>query len=68
MAAVKETLVTLAVASDGTEREFGLAHAERILALPDGGGWRLSDKRFKVDSHGRIVRRKDASEGAAGKA
>ncbi|MGL5913122.1 MAG: hypothetical protein ACRCZB_03070 [Bacteroidales bacterium] len=38
---------------DTTEREFELCHAERLLRMPNNGGWHLpSDSEFELTEYG----------------
>lgn len=62
----KETRVTLEARGSGARRDFELAHAERILRLPRGGGWMLpGDSGFTFDTrHG--IRRSADKDGDQG--
>ena len=58
--------VTLETAS-GTQREFEINHAERILRAPENGGWKLPDNSpYKFDYYNGITKR--ANQGASEKA
>ena len=49
--------VTLETAS-GTQREFEINHAERILRSPENGGWRLPDNSpYQFDYYNGITKR-----------
>lgn len=49
--------VTLETAS-GTQREFEINHAERILRAPENGGWRLPDNSpYQFDYYNGITKR-----------
>lgn len=50
MAESKLTKVLLVVPDLGLKQEFEITHAERILRLPQTGGWRLpEDSKFIFD-------------------
>ena len=56
----KVTKVTLATINEGAEQQFGIDHAERILAIPNCG-WKLQDKEFEyVDG---TINRRDKKKG-----
>ena len=56
----KTTTVTL-MANDVT-REFEISHAERLLRMPNNGGWHLPDKsKFEFVNNG-LRRRQDKKE------
>jgi hypothetical protein len=42
---------------DGVEVDFELGHAERLMAMPDNGGWELVDANFEMVGN-EIVRRR----------
>lgn len=49
--------VTLETAS-GTQREFEINHAERILRAPENGGWKLPDNSpYQFDYYNGITKR-----------
>ena len=49
--------VTLETAS-GTQREFEINHAERILRAPENGGWRLpNNSPYQFDYYNGITKR-----------
>lgn len=53
----RPTLVRLECPSLGICRDFTAAHAERLLRLRDGGGWRLPDgSKFTFDKENGIKR------------
>lgn len=55
MEATKQT-VTL-VAND-QKQDFEISHAERLLRMPNNGGWKLpEDSQFKFDENGIGVRK-----------
>jgi len=60
----KENVVILE--ADGIRREFEINHAERILRMPNNGGWKLpSDSIYIMDkNNGLIIKR---SKGTAEK-
>lgn len=56
----KTTKVTLEV--NGVAREFEFSHAERLLRMPNNGGWHLPEKsKFEFVNHG-LQRRADKKE------
>lgn len=56
----KVTRVTLVAGS--LTREFELSHAERLLAMPNNGGWKLpEDSKYEFVDYG-IRRRADKKE------
>lgn len=58
--------VTLETAS-GTQREFEINHAERILRSPENGGWKLPDNSpYQFDYYNGIIKR--TSQGTSEKA
>ena len=52
----KVTMVTLTCQSLGS-REFEVNHAERLLAMPNNGGWQLPKESEYVYEDGTISRR-----------
>ena len=53
--------------ASGTQQEFEINHAERILRTPDNGGWRLpKDSPYKFDYYDGITKR--TNQGASEKA
>lgn len=47
----------------GKKREFELSHAERIMRMPNNGGWHLpKDSAFKLDTTNGINRRANKGE------
>ena len=52
----KVTMVTLTCQSLGS-REFEVSHAERLLAMPNNGGWQLPKDSEYVYEDGNISRR-----------
>lgn len=39
-------------------QDFEISHAERILRMPNNGGWRLpEDSNYQLDEHGINIRR-----------
>ena len=53
----RPTLVRLECPSLGICRDFTVAHAERLLRLRDGGGWRLPEvSNFTFDKENGIKR------------
>ena len=60
----KTTTVTL-VANDVT-RDFELSHAERLLRMPNNGGWHLPENsKFEFVDYG--LRRRQDKKGNSGK-
>lgn len=56
----KTTIVTL-IANDVT-RDFEMSHAERLLRMPNNGGWHLpKDSKFEFVNNG-LQRRQDKKE------
>lgn len=52
----KKTIITLNCPALG-DREFEVSHAERLLAMPNNGGWQLPvDSKYKYEN-GSITRR-----------
>lgn len=59
--------VTLETA-DGTQREFEVNHAERILRMPNNGGWKLPDNsEYKFDYYDGITKRTGQGNSVAAK-
>ena len=53
--------------ASGTQREFEINHAERILRSPENGGWKLPDNSpYQFDYYNGITKR--TSQGASEKA
>lgn len=52
----KVTYVPLVCKANGLEREFEISHAERILSLPNCGGWELVTDEYEY-ADGTITRR-----------
>ena len=47
----KITMVTLE--ADGVTRDFEITHAERLLAMPNNGGWKLpGDSKYEFVNDG----------------
>lgn len=64
----KKTIVVLENTSLQTSREFEISHAERLLTMPNNGGWRLpenSNFEFSKDYGIRFKRNKKADNGTA---
>lgn len=60
----KTTTVTLV--ANGVTREFEISHAERLLNMPDNGGWHLPDNsKFEFVNH--ALRRRQDKKGDSGK-
>ena len=58
--------VTL-VTAGGTQQEFEINHAERILRMPSNGGWKLPDNsEYQFDYYNGITKR--TSQGDSAKA
>ena len=56
----KTTTVTLC--ANGVTREFEISHAERLLNMPDNGGWHLPENsKFEYVNNG-LRRRQDTKE------
>ena len=63
----KKTLVLLTCPALNTDREFEITHAERLLRMPNNGGWRLpenSNFEFSKDYGIRYKRHKKTDYGA----
>jgi len=59
----KTTTVTLE--ANGVTREFELSHAERLLIMPNNGGWHLPENsKFEFVNNG-LRRRQDKNENRA---
>ena len=56
MANSKVTLITLNCPALG-DREFEVSHAERLLSMPNTGGWQLPDGSDFVFENGTINRK-----------
>ena len=56
MANSKVTLITLSCPALG-ERQFEVSHAERLLAMPNNGGWQLPDGSEYEFANGTISRK-----------
>ena len=62
--AAKVTMVTLTHPVIG-DRELGIDHAERLLAMVNNGGWELHDGKFELKDGCIIVRKtKKGTDGA----
>jgi hypothetical protein len=60
----KTTTVTLT--ANGVTREFEFSHAERLLRMPNNGGWQLPEKsKFEFVDYG--LRRRQDKKGNRGK-
>jgi hypothetical protein len=53
----KVTTVKLVVPQYGMEQEFEAAHAERLLAMRNNGGWQLPQDSKFVFSNGKLDRK-----------
>mgnify|MGYP003589109374 CR=1 FL=1 len=65
--AAKVTKVKLVCPPHGLTDEFEITHAERLLRMPNNGGWRLpenSDFKFDKDNGIGYKRNKKADNGA----
>lgn len=63
MAQSKQTRITLNCPALG-DRQFEVSHAERLLAMPNNGGWHLPENSQYKYENGSISRRhKDKSSG-----
>ena len=56
MAGAKKTVVVLECEALGS-RTFDVEHAERLLAMPDNGGWKLPENSKYQFCNGSISRR-----------
>lgn len=66
----KQTIVTLENDSLKTTRDFEVSHAERLLKMPNNGGWKLPEKSkfdFSLEHGLRYKRNKKADSGATEK-
>lgn len=64
---MKKTLVTLECSAIGVTKNFEIAHAERILKMPNNGGWKLpKDSKFTFDDENgiRFIENKTRDNGA----
>ena len=53
MAGAKTTKVLLEVPEHGIQQDFTLEHAERLLRMPNNGGWVLpKDSKFELTKDG----------------
>ena len=52
----KITTITLNCPALG-DREFEVSHAERLLAMPNNGGWQLPQNSIYIYENGSITRR-----------
>lgn len=58
MSGSKQTTVLLVVPKFGIQQDFALDHAERILRMPNNGGWELpEDSNFELTENGLACRR-----------
>lgn len=55
--AAKVTRVTLFAPALNLTEEFEITHAERLLRMQGGGGWKLKDTNFEFTSDGTIIKR-----------
>lgn len=60
----KTTTVTLV--ANGVTREFEFSHAERLLRMPNNGGWKLPDN-SKYEFVDYALRRRQDKKGNSGK-
>ena len=62
----KQTKVELVVPSHNIKREFGIEHAERLLRMPNNGGWQLPEgSQYELTENGiRFKRNKETRTGA----
>lgn len=52
--------------ADGKTQEFDINHAERILRMPNNGGWRLPDNSpYQFDYYDGITKRTSQGDSAA---
>lgn len=59
------SFVTL-VTANGMKRDFEINHAERILRMPDNGGWKLpDDSPYNFDYYDGITKRTDKRDSQA---
>ena len=64
---MKKTSVTLECSAIGVTKDFEIAHAERILKMPNNGGWRLPKaSKFTFDNENgiRFIENKTRDNGA----
>lgn len=60
MLAKEETKVMLRCDALGVESQaFSCSHAERLLSMPDNGGWELDDNKFQFTIEHGLERRKN---------
>ena len=62
----KQTIITLNCPALG-DRQFEVSHAERLLAMPNNGGWKLPDNSPYVYENGSISRRNKKENAGAKK-
>lgn len=66
MFGAKTTKVSLVVPKLGIRRDFTLEHAERLLLMPNNGGWMLAkDSKFELTKDG--LKYRANTEGDKGK-
>lgn len=54
--------------ADGKTQEFDINHAERILRMPNNGGWRLPDNSpYQFDYYDGITKRTSQGDSATAK-
>jgi len=55
--------ITLVVDSTNVKQDFEVNHAERLLRMPDNGGWKLpEDSKYQFDKVNGIKRRQHKEE------
>lgn len=60
MNARDETQVMLSCSTLGVESQaFAFTHAERLLSMPDNGGWELNDNNFEYSKEDGLRRKKN---------
>ena len=59
---MKAKTTTVTLEANGVPREFEISHAERLLRMPNNGGWHLPEKsKFEYVNNG-LRRRTDKKE------
>ena len=54
----KTTIVKLSCEAIGVkQREFEISHAERLMSIPNNGGWIIDDEDYELGENGNILRR-----------
>ena len=55
-------MTTVTLVANGVTQEFEISHAERLLRMPNNGGWSLpKESKFEFSENG-LQRRRDKKE------